>query len=175
MTKVPHAAGIIDEYSPSHHLLGQEIESLGWRRALEEWELKVVDSFMVMLETEGVNDSGKHDICMDKAVDESVQSQDFAFKGNGQKLGKGRRMIQVEDVAVGVFSLWAGRVQRGLMELRDGEAGVWDERFSERRESVLARRDEWLRGKSKVERWGEERGGRDGGSKIKKTKDMTRP
>jgi hypothetical protein len=102
-----------------------------------------VDKFLRLLEVEGVDtkqDSGRRGRKRPhyQIVEGSVEDKEVATR------------ISADEVAIRVFSLWAGRVQRGLMDLHEGEVGAWDERFLGLRRDVLARRDEWRSGVERV-------------------------
>lgn len=100
--------------SPSSFLVGLEIESRGWRKKIEAWELYVVDKFLEHLAQHGLDDK-------------PVASE----------------KIDAEEVAKRVFSLWAGRVQRGETEIKDAVVGQWEEDLIEHREEALRRQRAW--------------------------------
>ena len=98
---------------PCADYLGLEIESLGWKRELKEWELGVVAGFLHLLDEEGIVEDAEQD------------------------------SIETEDVVKRVFSLWVGMVTRGELEITNGTAGAWDRRFVSRRDAVLQKQREW--------------------------------
>ncbi|CAF9926320.1 MAG: hypothetical protein GOMPHAMPRED_004107 [Gomphillus americanus] len=105
----------LDLTHPCADYLGLEIESLGWKRELKEWELAVVAGFLHLLDEEGIVEDAEQD------------------------------SIDVEDVVKRVFSLWVGMVTRGELEMTNGTAGAWDRRFVGRRDAVLRKQRDWLR------------------------------
>lgn len=105
----------LDLQSHCAEYIGLEIESLGWRRELEEWELAVVVRFLRLLREIGVRETPD------------------------------QPEIDVELVIKRVFSLWVGMVTRGEADLTDGKAGAWDRRFVGKRDEVLKRQREWVK------------------------------
>ena len=119
----------LQESSPCKDLVGLEVESIGWRRKLEEWELGAVDDFLRVLNIEGLRDH---------------QRTEFGL-GEDDSL---REEIRVEEVVKRVFSIWVGQVQRGEVDLKDGVAGCWDKKFVDRRKEVLKRQKAWREAQS---------------------------
>lgn len=93
--------------SSAAYLRGEVIESMGWKKAVEAWEVGVVDGFLDLLEEWGVDD------------------------------GDGVERIEEGEVARRVFSLWVGRVQRGEVGVGKGTVGMFDERHQWRKGAVL--------------------------------------
>lgn len=93
--------------SSAAYLRGEVIESMGWKKAMEAWEVGVVDGFLDLLEEWGVDG------------------------------GDGRGRIEEGEVARRVFSLWVGRVQRGEVGVGKGTVGMFDERHQWRKGAVL--------------------------------------
>ena len=113
----------LDPESPYAEFLGLDIESMGWSRKLETWELAVVDEFMSILRGEGIRDEGQ----------QSEASEGFEEK----------KEIGIEEVVKRVFSVWVGQVQRGEVLLKEGTAGSWDKRFVGQRKRALERQKAW--------------------------------
>ena len=109
--------------SPCAGYLGLEIESMGWMRKLEAWELTVVDEFMAVLQREGVRED-RHEIGWGGEVVDKVE-------------------IGIDEVVKRVFSLWVGQVQRGEVLLKEGVAGSWDKRYVGQRQRALERQRVW--------------------------------
>lgn len=95
--------------SSAAYLRGEVIESMGWKKAVEAWEVGVVDGFLDLLEEWGVDDGD----------------------------GDGGERIEEGEVARRVFSLWIGRVQRGEVGVGKGTVGMFDERHQWRKGAVL--------------------------------------
>ena len=94
-------------------LLGRDVESMGWKKRISEWEVGVVDAFLEILATEGVDD---------KQV---------------APLRKLLKPIDAAEVAKRIFSLWCAEVQRGKAPLGKAVAGIFDKRYEWRRQAVL--------------------------------------
>ncbi|MCJ1330361.1 hypothetical protein MMC10_007044 [Thelotrema lepadinum] len=109
--------------SPCMEYLDLQIESMGWIRKLETWELAVGDEFMAVLRREGLR-------------------EDRQEIGLGGELVD-KKEIGVDEVVKRVFSLWVGQVQRGEILLKQGVAGRWDRRFVGQRQRALERQRDW--------------------------------
>ena len=94
-------------------LLGRDVESMGWKKRISEWEVGVVDAFLEILATEGVDN-------------EQVAP-----------LRKSLKPIDAAEVAKRIFSLWCAEVQRGKAPLGKAVAGIFDKRYEWRRTAVL--------------------------------------
>ncbi|MCJ1244801.1 hypothetical protein MMC30_002001 [Trapelia coarctata] len=98
--------------SEAAYLLGEEIESIGWKKPVEEWEIGVIDAFLDLMDRLGVDD------------------------GEGE-WEEERELIEEDEVARRVFSLWVGQVQRGEVGVGRGTVGMFDERLRWRKKAVL--------------------------------------
>ena len=110
--------------SPCVDLLGMQVESMGWRRALQAWELSVVDDFMRILDAEGVAppNAGVND-----AIPESAEKE----------------LIGINEVVKRIFSLWVGQIQRGETDFQEGVSGSWDKKFMANKDRVLEKQRQW--------------------------------
>ena len=99
--------------SPARWLLGRDVESMGWKKQISEWEVGVVDVFMKILATEGVD------------------NEQVAL------LRKLLKPIDAAEVAKRIFSLWCAEVQRGKAPLGKAVAGIFDKKYEWRRAAVL--------------------------------------
>lgn len=99
--------------SPAAFLLGETIESAGWKKDIEEWEIGVIDAFLDIMDRAGVDDG--------------------ELDGEGRE----REEIKEEEVARRVFSLWVGQVQRGEVGVGRGTVGMFDERLQWRKKAVV--------------------------------------
>ena len=109
--------------SPCVGYLGLEIESMGWMRRLEAWELAVVDDFMTVLKRKGLGE-GRQEIGLGAEIVDKVE-------------------IGIDEVVKRVFSLWVGQVQKGEVLLKEGVAGRWDRRYVGQRQRALERQRAW--------------------------------
>ena len=113
--------------SPSADLIGIEVESMGWRRKLEGWELAAVDDFLRVLEREGVDAPTASGLEAEGGAEDDME-------------------IGVDEVVKRAFSLWVGQVQRDEVDLKDGVAGTWDRKFVANRKEILDRQRRWREG-----------------------------
>ncbi|MCJ1235348.1 hypothetical protein MMC14_003316 [Varicellaria rhodocarpa] len=97
-------------WSRSACLRGSVVSNAGWEKRVAEWELFVVDEYMDLLQTWGVDDRVKE-------IDERPRAQR-------------RKRIDEEEVLKRVFGLWVGQVIRKGVTLGEGEKlGVLDSRL----------------------------------------------
>ena len=97
-------------WSRSAYLRGSIVSSGGWEKRVLEWELWVVDEYMDLLQTWGVDDRIKE-------IDERPGALP-------------RKRIDEEEVMKRLFSLWVGQVMRREVAVGEGgKVGVFDSRL----------------------------------------------
>ena len=97
-------------WSRSAYLRGIVVSHAGWEKRIVEWELFVVDEYMDLLQTWGVDDRVRE-------IDERPGAPQ-------------RKRIDEEEVLKRVFGLWVGQVMRKEVTLGEGEkSGVLDSRL----------------------------------------------
>ena len=134
------------ENSPHNYLLNCVMESHSWMKKLDERDIRAIDQFIQLLETQGKD---LHSYRKGRAAPEKIESDLVTQK---------------------LFGVWVGLVQRGELGLEDGVEGEWDAKYLGGREEILKEQKVWKR-KNEGSKGGRKRkNGEEHGGRRKKVK-----